>query len=52
MDKARNVNWYDNNRKEYYAVISRAGFTQKARSFAKDKGVLLFDLDDIEKIMG
>ncbi len=52
MDKAGNVNWYDNKRKEYYAVISRAGFTQKARSFAQDNGILLFDLEDIEKIMG
>lgn len=52
IDKARNVNWYDKNRKEYFSVISRAGFTQKAKSFAKDNSVLLFDLNDIQKSMG
>jgi len=52
MNKAGYVQWYNSDRKEYFAVISRAGFTQKAKEFAEEKGVLLFDLGDVEKIIG
>lgn len=52
MDKARHVKWYNGERKEHFAVVSRSGFTPKAKSLAKDNGVLLFDLGDIGRIMG
>jgi AAA+ ATPase superfamily predicted ATPase len=52
IDKAKYVKWYNSDRKEYFAVISRSGFTPKLKSFAKDNAVLLFDLEDIGQVMG
>jgi len=49
LDKAPLVKWFNEARKEHYAVIAKAGFTKKAVAFAKDKGVLLFDLMDMER---
>ncbi len=49
LDKAPLVNWFNGARNEYYIVISKAGFTKKAEEFAKENGVLLFDLKDIER---
>ena len=43
-EKSGLVNWYNEERKEYFALFSKAGFTS---GFNKD-GVLLFDLADIE----
>ncbi|WP_292470828.1 ATP-binding protein [Methanolobus sp.] len=51
MDKAEHVKWYNRERKEYFAVISRSGFTPKAKSVANEKNVLLFDLGDISRVM-
>ena len=50
--KAEYVNWYSRERKEYFAVFSRSGFTPAAQSLAKERGVLLFDLGDIGGVMG
>ncbi len=36
-------------RKEYFAVVSKSGFTKGAEEFAKENGFLLFDLKEIEK---
>jgi len=44
------VNWYLGERKEYFAVISKAGFTHRAEKFAKQEGFLLFKLDDFEDV--
>ena len=49
LDKAPLVKWFNGARKEHYVVVSKAGFTKKAEEFAKDKGVLLFDLKDMER---
>ncbi len=49
LDKGPLVKWFNGVRKEHYAVVSKAGFTKKAVAFAKDKGVLLFDLKDVER---
>ncbi len=49
LDKSLLVNWFNGVRKEHYAVVSKAGFTKNAVGFAKDKGVMLFDLKDMEK---
>jgi len=51
LGKAKYVKWYNGDRKEYFAVISRSGFTQKARSIAKDNEILLFDLEDIDQVL-
>lgn len=50
IEKAKYVNWHDKDRKEYFAVISRAGFTEKAEMFAEEKGVFLFTPEDFEGI--
>ena len=52
LDKAPLVKWFNGARKEHYVVVSKAGFTEKAVAFAKDKGVLLFDLKDMEMYFG
>ena len=44
------VNWYPGERKEYFAVISKAGFTRRAEKFAEQEGFLLFDLGDFENV--
>ncbi|MCD4766525.1 MAG: DUF234 domain-containing protein [Methanosarcinales archaeon] len=44
------VNWYTGERTEYFAVISKAGFTRRAEKFAEQEGFLLFDLGDFENI--
>jgi hypothetical protein len=51
MAKSGYVRWYNRDRKEYFAVVSRAGFTRKAREFAGENGVLLFDLGDVGRVM-
>jgi len=47
LDKAPLVKWFNEERKEHYAVISKAGFTTRGVEFAKEHGVLLFDLNDM-----
>ena len=47
LDKAPLVNWFNERRREHYAVISKGGFTKKAVEFAEERGVLLFDLKDM-----
>jgi len=45
-EKSGLVNWYNEDRKEYFALFSKAGVTS---GFNKD-GVLLFDLTDINDV--
>jgi AAA+ ATPase superfamily predicted ATPase len=49
LDTAPYVKWFNENRKEHFAFISKAGFTGKAVRIADENGVLLFDLKDMEK---
>ncbi|MBP1910638.1 ATP-binding protein [Methanolobus bombayensis] len=51
LNKAKYVNWYSRERKEYFAVFSRSGFTPAAQSLAEERGVLLFDLEDIGRFI-
>ncbi|MCL7410699.1 MAG: ATP-binding protein [Methanosarcinaceae archaeon] len=44
------VDWYNRERKEHFAVISKFGFTHAAEKFANQNGFLLFELDDFDKI--
>ncbi|MBU4492035.1 MAG: hypothetical protein KKD69_06190 [Euryarchaeota archaeon] len=50
--KAPLVNWFNENRKEHFAFISKAGFTREAVEFAQDNGVLLFELKDMDDYFG
>jgi hypothetical protein len=43
------VKWFNENRKEHFAFISKAGFTEEAVRIADENGVLLFDLEDMDK---
>jgi AAA+ ATPase superfamily predicted ATPase len=49
LDKAPNVKWFNENRKEHLAFISKAGFTGEAVRIADENGVMLFDLKDMER---
>jgi hypothetical protein len=51
LNKAKYVNWHSRERKEYFAVFSRLGFTPAAQSLAEERGVLLFDLEDIGRFI-
>ncbi len=44
--KSRFVSW-NKNRKEHYAVISKSGFTMRAKEYAREN-MLLFDLSDMK----
>ncbi len=43
-EKSKMVNWYNDERKEYFALFSKTGFTPELRK----ENVLLFDLKDFE----
>jgi hypothetical protein len=45
MEKAGFVKWY-HDRKEYFALISRKGFTERMKKEAEAKGVVLLTLED------
>jgi hypothetical protein len=51
LNKEKYVNWYSRERREYFAVFSRSGFTSGAQSLAKERGVLLFDMEDIGRVI-
>ena len=44
------MRWRNDSRIEHFALFSRAGFDAELRRVRKKEGVLLFDLDVIEKI--
>ena len=52
VEKAKFVDWYGEERKEYFAVVSRKGFTKKAMGLAREKGFLLFSLKDFDNVEG
>lgn len=49
--KARLVQWHNEDRKEHFALFSKAGFTEEMEELAKKEHVLLFDLKAIEKTL-
>lgn len=49
-EKAKLVDWYSEERKEYFAFMTRGGFTEEARELAREKGFLLFTLEDLYSI--
>jgi hypothetical protein len=52
MQKSRSVDWNNGVRNEYFAVITRSGFSKKAEEFAEHNDFLLYTLDDIERCLG
>ncbi|NOR60724.1 MAG: ArsR family transcriptional regulator, partial [Methanosarcinales archaeon] len=48
MDKARHVDWNNDQRKEYYMAASKSGFTEGATIFAKQNHFILLSSEDIE----
>jgi hypothetical protein len=52
LEKAKFVDWYGEERKEYFAVFSRAGFTKKAMGLAREREFLLFTLKDFDRVEG
>jgi AAA+ ATPase superfamily predicted ATPase len=47
LEKSGKVEWGGENRKNHYAVVSRKGFTQEARTFAEGKNIHLFSLEEM-----
>ncbi len=48
----RFVDWYGEERKEYFAVFLRKGFTKKAMEFGRGRGFLLITLKDFDCVEG
>lgn len=46
-EKSRFVKWNNAERKEYFAVFSKSGFTEKAYTYAEKNGVLLYTIEDV-----
>jgi AAA+ ATPase superfamily predicted ATPase len=46
-EKSRFVKWNNSERKEYFAVFSKSGFTENAYTYAEKNGVLLYTLPDV-----
>jgi hypothetical protein len=44
--KSRLVDWHRESRREYYALFSKSGFTEKMKRIAKKEGVLLFEKEE------
>lgn len=47
-EKSSFVDWYSKERKEYYAVISKSGFLNRAQVYAEQNNFILFSLEDFE----
>ena len=48
IETAQFVNWQ--REKDYYAVVSRSGFTLRAEDYAREKGILLFGEDEMRNL--
>jgi AAA+ ATPase superfamily predicted ATPase len=48
--KAKFVDWYRTERREYFVVMAREGFTEEAKRLAEGKGILLFSLTDLDLV--
>lgn len=48
-NKAKKVIWKDKNRKEFYCLFSKKGFTEAMIKLAKKEGVILFKQDILQK---
>ena len=51
LNKKEKVRWNNETRKEYIALFSKSGFTNSLEKVAASEDVLLYDLEDIKKIL-
>jgi hypothetical protein len=47
LEKSEKVEWGGEKRKDHYAVVSRKGFTEEAKGFAKVRKLHLFTLKEM-----
>lgn len=47
--KTELVNWYNKERKEYFALFSKSGFKKSCLEYCRENGILSFDLNDIQR---
>lgn len=50
LKKKELVDWNKGRRKEYFAIFSRAGFTESCSEYCRENNILSFDLKALEKI--
>jgi len=43
QEKAKNVNWFPNGRKEYFLLFSKSGFSSQLEEYAQKHHILLAD---------
>lgn len=48
-EKANHVDWFKNNRKEYFMLFSKAGFSEQLEEFARKHNILLTDGFELRK---
>ncbi len=51
MEKKELVKWNKEERKERFLIVSKSGFTKKCIERMDDKGIMHWDLRDVEKIL-
>ena len=51
LDKKEEVRWNNERREEHIALFSKSGFTNSLKKVAESEGALLYDLNDIKKIL-
>ena len=49
VDKSSSVDWNNNDRTEYFTVISKSGYTKKAEEFAGQNNFTLYTLQDLKR---
>jgi hypothetical protein len=49
--KANLVDWYNNDRKEHFLIVSKSGFTKNCLDRMNAEGILHWNLKDIEKMI-
>ncbi len=51
MEKKELVKWHNEDRKEKFLIVSKAGFTKKCLERMDDEGIMHWDLRDLEKLV-
>jgi AAA+ ATPase superfamily predicted ATPase len=52
IERKEKVRWKDRNRKEYFALFSKSGFTNAMKKLAESEGIMLYDLNDVKRVVG
>ncbi|MHC1568062.1 MAG: DUF234 domain-containing protein [Candidatus Syntropharchaeia archaeon] len=51
IEKKDLVKWYNEDRKEKFLIVSKAGFTKKCLERMEDEGIMHWDLRDLERLI-